>query len=44
MLRNNAKAIPGPIPNLTIIIGTSNGKSIAPAKGVKATNNRNIIN
>ena len=35
---------PDPIPNLRIVIGTIKGNKIAPATGVKATNNFNIIN
>ena len=40
----NAERTPGPIPQKAIVSETIKGKSIAPIKGVKATNQRNIIN
>ena len=43
-LRVKALKTPEPIPNFAIVIGTIKGKSIAPAIGVIATNQRNIIN
>ena len=41
----NAIAVktPGAIPNQAITKGTTNGKIIAPARGVAATNKRNIL-
>tara|TARA_Y100001968_G_scaffold333107_1_gene394164 strand:+ start:328 stop:501 length:174 start_codon:yes stop_codon:yes gene_type:complete len=42
-LRIRAVNTPGPSPNFAIVIGTSKGRSTAPAIGVNATNHRKII-
>ena len=39
----NAVKTPGAIPNQAITNGTNNGKTSAPARGVIATNQRNIL-
>tara|TARA_Y100001968_G_scaffold54510_1_gene45728 strand:- start:475 stop:621 length:147 start_codon:yes stop_codon:yes gene_type:complete len=42
-LRIKVVNTPGANPNFEIVIGTTKGKIIAPAIGVKATNQRKII-